>query len=332
MVDEAEGIPLWDFIKPKQKNRIREIRKLLRFYSEYQDQIDQDQENVDLFITELLYAGYDCLISNNWLGEMASPGDFLRSFDIPPNSQLTKLTLLLEEYYHVFGEINHAKKLFEIFPIVYYSRIGRDLKLRQKRMVRRETDLKTDPEKFAIKPIPNKDLGFKVDSDLPPIIKKNSDRFEEQFSKDYPRLASGNILSKFDSEMVYFSNIISRTWNDLPTVSQITNEVTSLVKHEPETPRRRGAGKGNHPSKKIFSDSDEEDILKDYQIVSIGLKKIRSGREVEKNVSQLVKLFGGEYADQIRNEEYPNQLAFDLIRGKYKVGKNRLYKIIKKIK
>ena len=283
-MDESEGIPLWELIKPNRENRIREIIKLLRFYAEYQDQIDQDQENVDLFITELLYAGYDCLISNNWLGEMSSPGDFLRSFDIPPNSQLTKLTLLLEEYYRMFGEINHAKKLFESFPIVYYSRIGRDLKLRQKRMVRRETDLKTDPEKFAIKPIPHKDLGSKADSDLPPIIKKNSDRFEEQFSKDYPRLASGNILSKLDSEMVSFSHIISKTWNDLPTVTQITNEVTSLVKHEPETPRRRGAGKGKHPSKKILSNDDEKKIMKSYHATLNSLKKIRSGLKKWKKI------------------------------------------------
>lgn len=327
-----EGIPLWELIKPEADNRIEEIINLLQFYSLYQDQIEKSQESFDLFITELLYAGYDRLISENWLEEIASTEEFLGSFDIPPTSPLFKLTLLLEKYYLTFGEINLAKELLESFPIVCLTRIGRDLSFRQSWMAKRETDLKTDPEKFAIKPISQRDLESKIGSDLSPIIKKSADRFEEQFSENYPSLASDKIISEVASEMVSFTNIFSVILNDLSRISKTTNIMSNLIKLDLGHSRRRGAGKGKHPSKKILSIMEKKKIIKGYQDTLITLREIRAGLRVEKNISRLVDQFGEEYADQIKNEEYPNQLAFDLIREKYKVGKNRLYKIIKEIK
>jgi hypothetical protein len=329
-----EGIPLWGLIKPKPENRMNEINNLLRFYSSYQDQIESNAESFDLFITELLHAGYDCLISDNWLGTEYTSVEYLGTLGIPKESPLVKLTLLLEEYFQAFKTIDLAKKLVETFPILISTRIGRDLKFSQRWIVERETRLKTDPEKFGLKPLTRDELEESTGFDLPPIIKKHSDLFEKQLSqkKIAPKPSLQEIFSELISSGIEFSDKFSKAANDLPNLSQAANEISRLVKIDTGPMRKRGAGKGIHPSAKKFSQKDEIKITKEYQSVLNCLKEIRSKRNVEKNISWLTKQYGQEYRDQIKNEAYPSQLAFELIQEKYQIGKNKLSEIINKNK
>jgi hypothetical protein len=328
------GIPLWELIKPKPENRLKEINLLLLFYSSYQDQIDGNAESFDLFITELLNAGYDCLISDNWLGTESSLVENLRSLGIPQESPLIKLTLLLEEYFKSFKTIEKTIKLLETFPILISTRIGRDLKFSQRWIIKRETELKTDPDKFGLKPLTRDELEEKTDADLHPIIKKNLNRFQEQLfkEKNIPNPPLQEISSELVSLGLEFSEVFSKAANDLSNFSLTANQLSSLEKLDTSLHRKRGAGKGIHPSSKKLSPKDELKITKDYQSVFNRLKEIRSKRNVKKNISWLIKQFGQEYADQIENEEYPSQLASDLIREKYQIGKNKLSEILNKYK
>ena len=165
-MDETEGIPLWDFIKPKPETRLPEIKNLLLFYSKYQDQIDPYQEALDLFITELLYAGYDCLISEKWINGVV----------IPPGSRLDVFTKLLDNFYKCEGEaqIDIAYNLRKDFPIISFTRIGRDLFFERDWDVERLNILKDDPEKSKIKPLSRRDFNRnKTELDYPPVVRKN---------------------------------------------------------------------------------------------------------------------------------------------------------------
>lgn len=298
-MDQIEGIPLWEFIKPSAKNRIYEIAYLLCFYADYQDQINQNQEALDLFLTELLYAGFDCLISEN----LITGATILNEFNIPMGSPLFNFTKLLEEYYsETNNRIAITKQILKTFPIVFCTRIGRDLQPNRNWFVKRERDLKTDPKKFSIKPLSRKDLDLnRRDSDLPNSIKKSSKLFEEQFSKKYPQLSLEKLKDDLVQNAIRGSTRLAKQVNNLPKISRLAGELTGLIRIKPRLKRKPGQEKGAIRDGNYYNykkgRKEYENLLKIVQDVKNKVKEIEAKKDKAVSEEELLSFFGGSISE-----------------------------------
>ena len=161
----------------------------------------------------------------------------------------------MEAYYSEL-DVN-AEKLSKDFPIILCTRIGRDLHFKRQRLARRETELKEDPVSARIKPLTKKDF-HSTDGGLPPVIKKQNERFEEQMMRQlaieypHPPLKMSEIMGEVKTGLIKAaikaSKKIARNRNDQPL---ITKQLSKLKRIRPDLstdePRRPGAGKGKHP-------------------------------------------------------------------------------------
>ena len=273
-MDTRDGIPLWEFIKPRRENRLPEIIKLLLIYSECHDQIDQNQEALGLFITELLYAGYDCLIFEDWLNGMITPSELLLKCKIPVQSQLFKLSKLLIAYYSENDKIQiNAENLLKNFPIISRTRIFRDLHLEREGFRNRWAGLKNDPKKFIIKPLSRRDLDLSgTQSDLTPIIKKQNKRFLEQ----NPQLSIDNkkLINEIITGVIETTKGISQKLNNPETVSRILENLDGIIKINPLQRKPKGQAKGafkgeNEFDYKKLSKREEDKLRNEYDELTL---------------------------------------------------------------
>jgi hypothetical protein len=316
-MNQEEGIPLWEFIRPKAENRVSEISALLLFYADYEDQINPKEEAFDLFLTELLYAGFDCLIAERLLdGET-----LLKEFKIPAQSLLYQLTKFLEQlHFEPQNRLATLEKIFKAFPIVLHTRIGRDLFFQRNWAARREAELKTDPQKFAIEPLSQKDFVHdRKEHDLPDSIKKGIRRFEYQFSKEYPHLTTYKIIKGVVQVAVIDSRKLARYVNKLDKVSQLAEGLSGLTKVKLAIKRKTGQQKGAIREGYYYDykkgRQEYENLLKLVKEVKKKSKEmIKRGQAVSKE--ELLSLFKEKLSEDelslIKFDQPPAKSAFTI--------------------